>query len=104
MDENTLTSRQRLEAHLIERAMKDATFREELRHDPKGVFERELGITVPTGTQIHVLEESHSIVYVVLPQAPARADAELADDTLEAVAGGRPDPTGGCYDTYNCLP
>ncbi len=102
MDENT--TRKALEAQLIERAMKDVTFREELRRDPKGIFEREFGITMPSNTQIHVLEESPSTVYVVLPDAPASADAELSDETLEDVAGGRPDPTGGCYDTYNCFP
>ncbi len=59
---------------------------------------------MPSSTQIHVLEESHSTVYVVLPEAPVSADAELSDDTLENVAGGRPDLTGGCEDTYNCLP
>ncbi len=38
MDDNRVTIRQRLEAQLIDRAMKDAAFREELVRDPKGVF------------------------------------------------------------------
>ncbi len=99
MDENTLTARKRLEAQLIDRAMKDDAFREELVRDPKGVFARELGINVPASLTIEVLEERPTTVYLVLPPSPSSVGVELADADLETIAGaGPPRPTGStCY-------
>jgi hypothetical protein len=97
MDENRVTARKRLEAQLIDRAMKDELFREELVRDPKGVFARELGITVPEHINVEVVEERPTTVYLVLPPTPASAGAELSDQELEAVAGG-----GWSEDTGEC--
>ena len=88
MDENTGNARQTLEAQLIDRAMQDETFRQELVRDPKGVFARELGIRLPEHIQVQVLEESPTTVYLVLPQAATGTSTELADVELENVAGG----------------
>ena len=88
MDENTINARKQLEAQLIDRALKDETFRQELVRDPKGVFTRELGITMPEQIQVQVLEESPTTVYLVLPRSVASAGTELSDADLEAVAGG----------------
>ncbi len=68
MDEKPGNARKALEAQLIDRAMKDETFRQELLHDPKGVFERELGIRLPEHVTVQVLEESPSTVHLVLPR------------------------------------
>ena len=46
MDDKQVTARKTLEAQLIDRAMKDAAFREQLLRDPKAVFARALGIEV----------------------------------------------------------
>ena len=88
MDESRIKPRQALEAQLIDRAMKDETFRQELVRDPKGVFERELGIHVPADITIEVLEERPTTVYLVLPPSPSSVEVELADAELEHVAGG----------------
>ena len=93
MDENPGKTRQALEAQLIERAMQDETFRQELVRDPKGVVARELGIRLPEHVTVQVLEESPTTVHLVLPQPPANAGVDLADEELEGVAGGFMDPT-----------
>ncbi len=96
MDDNTMSNRQRLEAQLIDRAMKDDGFRQELVRDPKAVFEREFGIRTPEHLTVEVLEERPTTVYLVLPQAPARVGTELSDAELEAVAGGWSAETAEC--------
>ena len=93
MDESRMTGRKKLEAQLIDRAMKDATFRQELLRDPKGVFARELNIPIPEHITVQVVEESPTHVYLVLPQGPVSAGAELADAELEEFAGGYTRPT-----------
>ena len=91
MDENPVTTRRALEAQLIDRAMKDETFRQELVRDPKGVFERELSIRIPEHITVQVLEESPTTVYLVLPPPVDSAGTEVPDAELEAVAGGGKD-------------
>ena len=93
MDENPVTTRQALEVQLIDKAMQDEVFRQELQRDPKGVFERELSIRIPEHIRVQVVEETPSTVYLVLPQAPASPKRELADEELELVAGGFSFPT-----------
>ena len=96
MDENTMTAHKRLEAQLIDRAMKDDAFREDLKRDPKGVFAREFGITMPEHLTINVLEEGPTTVYLVLPPSPASRGGELADADLETIAGAGPPRTVYC--------
>ncbi len=88
MDESRINTWQALEAQLIDRAMKDEAFRQELLRDPKGVFERELGIRLPEHVTVQVLEESPTTVHLVLPRPPANAGVELADEELEGIVGG----------------
>ena len=88
MDESKMNARQTLEAQLIDRAMKDETFRQELLRDPKGVFARELGIQMPENIDVQVLQESPSTVYLVLPPPAQSVGAELSETELDAVAGG----------------
>ncbi len=99
MDENPVTTRKQLEAQLIDRAMKDETFRQELLRDPRGVFERELGIRLPEHINVQVLEESPTTVHLVLPRPPANAGVELADEELEGVDGGASGDIDTCYST-----
>ena len=88
MDENRINARQTLAAQLIAKAMQDAPFRPELLRDPKGVFERELGFSIPANVTVQVVEKSPTEVYLVLPQRATGPGAELSDAELEGVAGG----------------
>jgi Nitrile hydratase, alpha chain len=82
-------TRRDFELQLIEKAWKDAAFRQALVTDPQGALERELGGKLPAGVQVKVLAETPDTFYLVLPANPDRAPAgQLTDQQLEAVAGG----------------
>jgi hypothetical protein len=81
--------RKKLENQIIEKAMKDDSFRMQLLKDPKNTFERETGITLPGSLTVHVLQEDQETVYLVLPAVRSEAaDGELTESELASVAGG----------------
>lgn len=86
---NQTQQRKQLEQRLIEKAMKDETFRKQLLENPKEVIETEIGVKFPAGMHISVLEETAEQVFLVLPQMrlePFRE--ELTEAELESVVGG----------------
>jgi Nitrile hydratase, alpha chain len=90
MAEQAPRTRQAFEAQVIDRAWKDAAFRRALTEDPRATLERELGVRVPAGVTLTVVEETRSSRYLVLPPAPTGEGGGLSDAELEAVAGGDP--------------
>ncbi len=90
MDEqNHLNARKNIEARLTEKAWKDEEFKNELLNNTNNTLENELGIRIPQGIKIKVLEESADEVYLILPRAPEyEKAAELSDAELDEVAGG----------------
>jgi hypothetical protein len=81
--------RQQLEQHLIEKAMKDESFRKQLIENPGATIEAEMGWKVPEMLKIKVLEEDLQTVYLVLPIFPNKiTEAELTNAELESIAGG----------------
>lgn len=52
---------------LVARAVSDEAFRQELIANPRAVFEREMGVTLPEETDITVVADSASKIHIVLP-------------------------------------
>ena len=75
---------------VVQRSLEDENFRQRLLDDPKGTADREMGIRLPEGIEVRVVEESTNNFYLVLPSASAVGEyGELSDQELEAVAGGK---------------
>lgn len=87
--ENVIVQRRKLEEQLVKKAMTDAGFREELIRKPKETVSAELGVPLPDGLTIRVLEEDRNNFYLVLPpKMETGSDAEMSEAELEQVAGG----------------
>ena len=70
---------------IIAKAWADDGFKARLLADPAAVAAAE-GIAVPAGVKIVVHENTPGELHVVLPAKPS---AELSDEALEVVVGGR---------------
>ena len=86
------STRADFEASLILRAMRDAEFKGALLADPKAAYEAQLGAVhqgakLPGDLTVKAVEESDSVVYFRLPQAPPQG-GEMSEQDLEQVAGG----------------
>jgi hypothetical protein len=91
-----MDQRYQLEQSLIERSMKDESFRKQLIENPGAAIEAETGIKIPETMSIKVLEEDPKTVYLILPAKPIEnADLELSEAELESVAGGTGGTGGG---------
>ncbi len=82
MDEKTMTISE-LREHLIEKSTVDSEFRSQLMADPKAAIKAETGVTVPSGFNIEVHEETADTSHLVLPPS-----ANLGEADLVHVAGG----------------
>ena len=91
----------------IAKAWSDDAYRARLIDSPNEAF-REMGITMPDGTGIRVVEQADGGdgngslfskdgdgLVLALPPAPDGFDGKVGDELLEAVAGG-----GGCLDPW----
>ena len=72
---------------LLERADKDAAFRELVLRDPKSAIEAHVGQKLPRTCKVHVREADANTIYVHLGGSQ-EAGRELLDGELEAVSGG----------------
>ena len=84
-----MNQRQQLEQQLIEKAMKDESFRKQLIENPSAAIEAETGMKIPETMNIKILEEDPKTFYLVLPYTHATIpEMELTEAELESVSGG----------------
>jgi hypothetical protein len=70
----------------VERATSDQSYRAKLRRDPEAALQ-EVGVDMPDGVEVKVVENEAAIVYLVLPEQPDD-DLGLTAEELKRVAGG----------------
>jgi hypothetical protein len=70
---------------VVTRAWTDDAFKHKLMTDPAGSLRAE-GIAVSAGVEVRVVEDTATVVHLVIP--PKTADGELDMQSLERVAGG----------------
>ena len=76
-----------IQEQILERAVKDERFRQEVLTNPKAVLAQEYNVHVPETVSIQVIEETVETLTIVLPPKQ-EAMQELSDAELEAVSGG----------------
>ncbi len=81
------SARREMETALIEKCWKDPEFKKAVLSDPKGIFERHTGRSLPPGMKIFIHEEDANTLHLTIPPAPSNL-ADLSDEDLERVAGG----------------
>ena len=93
--------RAEIKRRLLERSLQDDVFRQQLLADPRSILEREIGTQLPEDLRVVAVEETADTFYLVLPStSPVGQGGELADQQLEAVAGGDAESTNTaslCY-------
>lgn len=75
-------------ADVIKKALTDAAFKASLLKDPKAAVEKASGAKLPAGVTIKVVEDTASVVHLVLPASSAPAKGELSENDLGKVSGG----------------
>lgn len=93
---------------VIKKALTDAKFKADLLKNPAAALEKAYGVKVPAGTTVKVVEDTASVVHLVLPASGA-AGRGLSDAELESAAGGastgtKPLILPGCQSTGMCIP
>ncbi|MEH0076273.1 NHLP leader peptide family RiPP precursor [Pannonibacter sp. Pt2] len=79
-------ARQHIEKALVEKAVSDSAFREELKANPHAALKSLLGTNPIPSLKITVVEEAPGEVVLVLPRSIAQD--ELPDELLDMASGG----------------
>ena len=93
MDE-AVTVRGAVEQALIQKSLRDESFRRRLLEEPKATVEQELGQRLPAEVEVRVVEETPGTLYLVLPPVGAGIGEELSEEQLDQVAGGYSNEVG----------
>ena len=85
-----------IENHIIEKAMKDKSFRSSLMANPKDTLEKYLNIEFPPHLQIRVMEEKSDTMYFILPSFPENNHQETVDLGLDEINTGASETHTSC--------
>lgn len=85
-----LEKRKAFEAQIILRALEDKDFRMRLKETPSAAVKEALGMDVPEGLRLKVVEEEPRTVTLVIPELPEDLElsSELSEEALQSIAGG----------------
>jgi len=72
------------QSRIISKATQDPEFCDALRKNAVAAIERELGVKLPSGFSVKVVEDTATTVHLVLPPTVARG--ELSDVELDRIA------------------
>jgi hypothetical protein len=86
---------------LLAKAATDPKFLADLKKDPAAVIARETGVSVPAGITVKVVEDTDSVVHLVVPKLRAVPKGELGENELSQVSGGVGGSTQHWYDRCN---
>ena len=86
-------------SEILAKAAQDSAFRREFLTNPKATVEEAFGINLPVDHEIKVLVSDAKTTYVAIPYVPTHEDA-LSDSELEAVAGGKREPSAASQKCY----
>ena len=77
-----------VQEQVLERAVKDESFRQEVLNNPRAVLAREYNVHIPATVSIRVVEDTADTLTIALPPKQESMQ-ELSDAELEAVSGGQ---------------
>ncbi len=77
-----------VQEQVLERAVKDEGFRQEVLNNPRAVLAREYNVHIPETISIRVVEDTANTLTIALPPKQESMQ-ELSDAELEAVSGGQ---------------
>ena len=81
--------RAELQRRIVDRAQADPAFRTRLLETPREALAEELGVELPSGLEVVVVEERSDRIAIVLPVDLSG----LGPDAVWAMTGRPPDPT-----------
>ena len=77
---------------VLAKAIRDQTFRQTLRQTPHAAIEQELGVTVPAGKTVQVVQAEAQTLSIVIPQRPVDWPADLSvEDAMARLRRDRPE-------------
>lgn len=77
-----------VQEQILERAVKDEDFRQEVLTNPRAVLAREYNVHIPETVNIRVVEDTSNTLTIAVPPKQESMQ-ELSDAELEAVSGGQ---------------
>ena len=77
-----------VQEQVLERAIKDERFRQDILNNPRAVLAREYNVHLPETVSVRVVEDTADTLTIALPPKQETVQ-ELSDAELEAVSGGQ---------------